>query len=210
MRGGCGSSANGVRPARKFRRRVHVDGPQGLRKPDGGQRPVHRSGVLAVTLLLSVASSGCLSELFGRDGCPAVLMGNPRDASALLRICDYAFQLDDPEDAIIVKALGTTPDSWQSHHLDWEDIAIDARNTSLRVAFQSRADATTGIDVPVGSPQTLAALKDGPIELDELITFCEIDSRDHEVRFRLYQAAQDKWDSAGGMIEIVWNDVRDC
>lgn len=182
-------------------------------RPKKANRPstnVHRFGVLVGVMLLSIATGGCLSDMFGRDGCPAVLMGNPRDASALLRICDYAFQLDDSEDAIIVKGLGTTPDSWRSHHLDWEDIAIDARNTSLRVAFQSRADATTGIDIPLGSPQNLGALKDGSIELDEFITFCEIDKKNHEVRFRLYQAAEDKWDSAGGMIEIIWNDVRDC
>lgn len=187
-----------------------MDGPQGLRNRDPGVPPVQRGGLLLVILVTTSASSGCLSGLFAKDGCPAVLMGNPRDASALLRICDYAFALDDSEDAIVVKALGTTPDSWRSHHLAWDDVAIDARNTSLRVAFQSRADQATGIDVPLGSPQTLTPLKDGTIELDEFVTLCEIERRHHEVRFRFYQAAEDRWDSAGGVIEIVWADVRDC
>lgn len=171
---------------------------------------MRRLGVLLVATMGVVATSGCLSSFFSQDGCPAVLMGNPRDAAALLRICDYAFQLHDAEDAIVVKALGTTPDSWRKHHLGWGDLAIDARNTSLRVAFQSRADETTGIDVPIGAPQTLEALKPGDIDLDEFITFCEIEKRDHEVRFRFYQAAADRWDSVGGVIEIVWTDVRDC
>lgn len=167
-------------------------------------------GVLVLLVVGVVPMSGCLNGLFAQDGCAAVLMGNPRDAAALLRICDYAFQLHDEEDAIVVKALGTTPDSWHEHHLGWDDLAIDARNASLRVAFQSRADASTGIDIPIGQPQTLEALKPGDIDLDEFITLCEIGNKDHEVRFRFYQAAEDRWDSAGGVIEIVWTDVRDC
>ena len=163
-----------------------------------------------MAVLLAVATSGCLSGLFAKDGCPAVLMGDPRDASALLRICDYAFQLVDDQDAIVVKALGTTPDSWASHHLAWKDIAIEPRNATVRVAFLNRADAQTGVDIPIGASKTLEAMKVGDIDLDEFVTLCEVGAGEHEVRFRFYQEADGRWDSAGGVIEIVWSDIRDC
>jgi hypothetical protein len=166
--------------------------------------------VWTLLLAFTLASSGCLSSLFGREGCPAVLLGNPREGTAHLRICDYVLQLEDANDAVIVRSLGLTPDSWGPTHLTWKDLALEARNATLRVAFQARANLTTGWDVPRGIPQPLAPLKAGPLELNEFLTLCEVGGGNHEVRFRLYQVASDRWDASGGVIEIVWSQIRAC
>lgn len=138
------------------------------------------------------------------------MIGDTRNQVALMRICDYGFQIDDPQDRIGVMEIGRVPDSWRHKTLNWQDLAIESLDTRLRIALNEPATNRTPHGLEARRSVSLGFLTQDPIRLNDYLSFCDARGGTDPVRFSLFQFAAGPYDSAGGRLEVLWVDVNDC
>lgn len=154
--------------------------------------------------------SGCLFGVAGQEGCPSAMVGDTRNQAAHLRICDYAFEVNDRADTIRVMEVGRAPPGWRQPYLSWSDLALESLDARLRVDLNEPATNRTPHGIEARRIYPLGFLSTAPVAAGDVLYVCDATAGEQPVRFMFYQYAKDHYYGGGGRVEVLWTDVADC